>query len=126
MKGMKTMKLYPPYIDRELPAFTGHVITVPFSLNKTVNRTDFNKVAIIIKSVQSNSLKISNRTTSLITYDEKTKKWLAKFDLLDTDFKPLIGQYYKVQIAFVSSYTVEEIVEEETEEGIIQKGTVIT
>ena len=115
------MKLYPPYIDRELPAFTGSVITVPFSLNKTVNRTDFDKVAIIIKSVQSNSLKVSNKTTSLITYDEKTKKWLAKFDLLDESFKPLIGQYYKVQIAFVDTYIVEEIVKEETEEGTIEK-----
>ena len=60
------MKLYPPYIDRQLPAFTGTALTVPFSLNKTVNRSDFDKVAIIIKSVQSNSLKISNKTTSII------------------------------------------------------------
>lgn len=98
------MKLYPPHIERQLPAFTGTMLNVPFTLNAAIGRNDFNKVAIIIKSVQSNTLKVNNKTTSIINFDEKTKQWIATFDLADCEFEPVIGQYYKVQIAFVYSY----------------------
>jgi hypothetical protein len=44
-------KLYPPSINGTLPAFNGTVLTVPFSMNRTVSWSGFSSLRIKIKTV---------------------------------------------------------------------------
>lgn len=97
-------KLYPPYIENTLPAMlnNGSSFIVPFQLNKAVSRNEFSQVAIIIKTVQSNNIKVNGKfSTKTITYDDITNTYTAIFDFKTLNFYPIQGQYYKVQIAFV-------------------------
>ena len=48
-------KLYPPYIEGTIPAFSGTVITVPFSMNKAVSKNQVAGFSLKIKTVQSNT-----------------------------------------------------------------------
>ena len=57
-------KLYPPMLNGVLPAFskdedndiTEVKITVPFTMNKTVNRDDIDGFALMIKTVSTGQL----------------------------------------------------------------------
>ena len=98
-------RLYPPQIEGKLPAFTGKNIKVPFQLNMAVGRNEFSEIAIIIKTVQNNTIKVNGVKTSTIEYDADTRSYYAFFNL--EDFVPLVGQYYKIQIAFVDTDTQE-------------------
>lgn len=97
-------RLYPPYIEGKLPAFiyNGQKVTikVPFQLNAAVGRNEFDSMAIIIKTVQTNVIKVNGATTKSIGYDYNSKQLVANFNL--DNFIPQIGQYYKIQVAFVS------------------------
>lgn len=93
-------KLYPPYIESKIPAFTGTYLKVPFQLNRAVGRNEFSEMAIIVKTVQTNTIKINGGITTVIEYDIPSKTWYANFDLSTLGFTPNIGQYYKIQIAF--------------------------
>lgn len=101
------MKLYPPQIESKIPAFVydpndlgRSTLKVPFQLNKSVSRNQIGGMSLIIKSVQNNKIQSKSEylISSNILYDEKTKSYYSNFVL---DFIPKIGQYYKVQIAFV-------------------------
>lgn len=99
------MKLYPPSIEGKLPAFTGTSLRIPFSLNRVVSMTQVSRMRVIIKAVKSNKVILDKFTGSdsfegISSYDEVTGNYYAIFDLKDrADLK--IGQYYKIQIAFV-------------------------
>lgn len=97
-------KLNPPQLASKLPAFAysknGSVLTIPFNLNRAVSKTQFNSVAVIIKSVQTNVEKYTGTTTS-ITYNHKNHNYEATVHLPVSDLFPQAGQYYKVQIACV-------------------------
>jgi hypothetical protein len=49
------MKLYPPYIEEKLPAFTKEnnqaVIAIPYILNPTVGRSDFNTIQLRLRTI---------------------------------------------------------------------------
>lgn len=100
-------KLYPPYVESKIPAMAydlstneSLILRVPFQLNKAVGRAEFNKVSIIIKTVSTGTIKDDGITTSDIIYDTNTRAYYALFVLDKTKYD--IGQYYKVQIAFIS------------------------
>ena len=95
-------KLYPPYIENVLPAFDYKVamITVPFQLNRAVNRNDFKRLAIIIRTVSTGAIKVDETLSSeTIIYNVENNCYEAKFDLRNK-FQPQIGQFYKIQVAF--------------------------
>lgn len=140
-------KLNPPQIEVKLPAFCGSDINIPFTLTRAVSPVDFNKIAVIVKSVQTNIEKL-NWITPNFYYDSAArtykvnininkyneqffnlcsiqpstgttlyiKKEDGTFEVTDTYidgqtyictdvnkiFTPLVGQYYKVQIALVN------------------------
>lgn len=97
-------KLYPPYIEGKLPAFIYNgdspILQIPFQLNAAVGRNEFDSMAIIIKTVQTNITKVNGATTSSIGYDYNKRQLVANFQL--DNFIPKVGQFYKVQIAFVN------------------------
>lgn len=97
-------KLSPPIINSKLPAFTGTKITVPFSLSRAVSPIDFDTVVLIIRSVQTNTDKLNGAIEDIYyQYNHVSKNYEAHFDVSATEFKPVIGQYYKVQIALRSA-----------------------
>ena len=98
-------KLYPPYIEGTLPAFTldssgNGTITIPFELNRAVSMVDVKSAQIKVKTVQNDVLITSfgaqinpeNRTISVSVKDGSIDKWTIKN-----------GDYYKLQIAFVDT-----------------------
>lgn len=99
---MLNNKLNPPQISATLPAFIyeDNELTVPFNLNRAVGENEFNKIAILVRSVQTGVEKYQSNT-DLITYDSEDNIWKAKFVIEDSFAQ--VGQYYKIQIAFVSS-----------------------
>lgn len=116
---MATEKLYPPYIEGTIPAFCGtlregretYILEVPFSMNKAVSKSQVAGFALKIKTVQSNTF-----ITTLLNTDNTT--WnlddgIVRFELPTVDdagqvrediWKYFnIGQYYKLQLAYMTS-----------------------
>lgn len=93
-------KLFPPQIERSLPAFTGRKMKIPFFLGSFISEYDFSKVSLIMKNAQENITKEEELYSSSFKYDLQKKQYEALFEL---GFEPIIGQSYKVQIALVDN-----------------------
>ena len=102
-------KLYPPSIEGKLPAFAAvnNKITfnIPIVPNKAVTTENGTPIQMLIKTVQSGVVKetIKNGT---MQQNSHSGKWTANFILNDISNLTL-GQYYKIQIAYVDSQTSE-------------------
>lgn len=87
-------KLYPPIIEKTLPAFYGNSITVPYTLNRAVSlQGDVSGFKIIIKSTITNEV--------IITKDVETISFEKITFPLDDISELFAGGFYKVQIAFI-------------------------
>lgn len=97
-------KLFPPIVEGTIPAFysEGGVvkITIPFSLNRTVSRAQIKGIALKIKTVQSSSYLYTLEQNSDSYFDVESGPWV-QFEFEDTDNKLKVGQFYKLQIAFI-------------------------
>lgn len=104
-------KLYPPYIEGTLPAFclenegTG-IMPVPFAYNKAVSVSEVSSVIGKFKTVQNDVLLGS--VPGVITTDSDGNLFanfsVNNFKIGNIDELTLeIGQYYKVQLAFVDN-----------------------
>ena len=104
------MKLYPPIIEGTLPAFCDSIIKVPFTMNKSVSKNSVKGFALKIKTIknQSNILLGQEQDaiiTSTETWDETSN--IVSFNIGDSIKSKLnIGQFYKVQIAYVAEENV--------------------
>jgi len=93
-------KLYPPYINGTIPAFyhsEGTIeIVVPFTMNRGVAPADVAGFALKIKTINGDVkgvVQIGNKDMTITTGASVT------FPISNIEF--LIGQYYKVQLAYV-------------------------
>lgn len=109
-------KLYPPHLDGTVPSFYSIYpvdstdretkITIPFALNKTVGSADISGFAIKIKTIQSNTLlwtdvvmlHDSSNNDKLFDYEIGPNSYVT-FNISELNLT--VGQFYKVQIAFV-------------------------
>ena len=104
-------KLYPPYLDGTVPSFysvvdvSGNVtthISIPFSLNKTVGYADVAGFALKIKTIQTNTL-LGTYTLIYGLNDDAVRDCIVnqkvEFDISDLNLT--VGQFYKVQLAFI-------------------------
>lgn len=98
-------KLYPPYIEGTIPAFTGGEIVVPFSMNRAVSKYEIAGFSLKIKTVQNNTFIATVNTKN---YDLDTMEAYFDIDAFNQTIaedkdkvKFNIGQFYKVQIAFI-------------------------
>lgn len=106
-------KLYPPQIEGTLPAFYGeqkddkinYSIRIPYGMNKTVSINLVTEMAIRIKTVQSNQLVYSGKTELDLNNNDS-----VVFNIVEEQngfqgsySKFSVGQYYKVQIAYVQN-----------------------
>ena len=96
------VKLYPPSIAGTIPAFSGTSIEVPFSMNRAVSAFEFTGFALKLK-------KVSGTLIGTILVDN-TIQWIEKkavtFDLSEYKDELKIGEFYKVQLAYVQNKTV--------------------
>ena len=94
-------KLYPPILEGTLPAFYGTELSVPFIMNKAVGLNEVDGFAIKIKTAQSNSYIGYSEYYGVINTNQ------IVFSLGTDLVKSLTpGQYYKVQMAYISGDTV--------------------
>jgi hypothetical protein len=79
-------------------------------LNRAHAREEFNGMAIILKTVTTGAVKYQHTANNGdIHYDKNTKSYYVEYDLTSVSqlspedknfFAPVVGQYYKLQIAF--------------------------
>lgn len=89
-------RLYPPIINGTIPAFYGATLVVPFSLNRAVSSADIRGIRIKIKT--TTGILKENIDASLF---DASSEYYARFDITPEYYT--LGQFYKVQIAFVDS-----------------------
>lgn len=87
-------RLYPPIINGTIPAFCGTTLVVPFSINKAVSKSEIHGMMLKIKTV-SGEVK---ETIEADAYDILSE-YVATFSIDKSKYS--IGQYYKIQIAFI-------------------------
>lgn len=94
-------KLYPPIIAGTIPAFCESILKVPFQMNRAVSKNEVIGFYLKIKTVQNSRL-IGTASTDLNNID--FNNFIVNFDLSSMINKQdlNIGQYYKIQIAYVN------------------------
>ena len=98
---------YPPIIDGSLGSFykdpktSTASITVPFTMNRAVSKSEVKNFKIKIKNINSDTLVLGKDiSTSLDEWDQK--KSTIKFDFTEKQTEKFkVPNYYKVQIAYV-------------------------
>jgi len=104
-------KLYPPYIEGTIPAFYTEniegtdqtILTVPFSMNRSVGKVNVGGFALKMKTVNSNVFVYSNlKATAASDYDVEDK-YIVEFNLGSAN-KLRVGSFYKVQLAYIDVY----------------------
>lgn len=90
-------KLYPPYIEGALPAFSDDknlhpILKIQYSLNRGVTDNNIKGYSLLIKKITTNQ--IIGTSTSFTKIND-----VICFDLFDINL--IKGQYYKVQLAFI-------------------------
>lgn len=107
---MPSIKLYPPIIPETLSAFykgnfnNGTVtrIAVPFSMNKAVNTSEIWGFALKIKTIQSNKVLFNDQAEIKIQHFSGDTEYFSLLDKFFTDNNIKIGQFLKIQLAYIS------------------------
>lgn len=96
------VKLNPPITNTQSPAQCDKTkITIPFRMNKSVSRADFDQMSLMVKTTSSSIVLFSCTTTNLPVL--KNGYYEISFPINTSYQNKLIeGQYYKAQIAYVS------------------------
>lgn len=98
--SINTNKLYPPYIEGSLPAFTEKKLILPYILNRGVSKELIAGYKLLVKKVTTN-LTITTITSDPNYLEEYKNSNCVEFDLSSIeDLKE--GGYYKFQLAFES------------------------
>lgn len=102
------VKLYPPLIEGTIPAFCAQetdsdvTLSVPFSLNRAVAKSEINGFALKIKTVQNSVL------LGYPIFQTDPGKWdldnnlSVTFDMSSVAKYLKVGQFYKIQLAYLS------------------------
>lgn len=106
-------KLLPPNIEGTIPAFYANSdgtvkITVPFSMNRAVSNKSITGFSLKIKTVQSSSYLHTWEATSWDAESAMEAIFDVPSDLLR---KLRVGQFYKIQLAYISGLTYVETME---------------
>lgn len=91
---MANTKLNPPIIENSLDAQYGSELKIPYEQNRSVSVGEFSYIKALIKSVQSSKEIDSINSTSL-------SQGVARFEIDDSKYQ--VGQYYKIQLAYVTA-----------------------
>lgn len=99
-------KLYPPIIEETLPAFyseNGIVkFTIPFSMNRAVSQSEIGGFELKIRAIQSGNQLYTVETYKPTDYAFEKNNTFVSFYIEDKDNKLKIGQFYKLQLAYIN------------------------
>lgn len=105
-------KLYPPQIEGTIPGFYTEgkytILTIPFVMNQAVSKSEVKKIAVKVKSILNNEV-LFTETTTTIDYDNN----IVSIDLNNYIEQLTVGQFYKVQIAYITIVKDDNDVEKE-------------
>lgn len=112
-------KLSPPLLEGIIPAFYsdggGIVITIPFSMNRMVGPDSVYGFAVKIKTVHNSKELFTQNITPIDNNDNTINSFLSNKELvirigeeLKDKFK--VGQFYKIQVAYISKDNSGEII----------------
>ena len=73
-------KLYPPTIEGKLPAQAGDTLSIPFIINRAINKDEIKGMSCIIKTLQNNN-KIISIEDGNIRFDGLKNLYYANFKL---------------------------------------------
>ena len=86
---------YPPQIEGVIPAFYGTLLNIPYTDNLAVGKNEYNGFNLRLKNAYDGSIIYTGYNQPVLQDN------IAQFDISDAQgLTP--GQYYKVQIAYVS------------------------
>ena len=109
-------RLYPPVIEEVLPAFclnydlggnkTGASINIDFNLNRAVANTEISGIAIRLRTISTNKYIITENFTEGKAISWNLNNGTCVFQITSLKSPEIldllkVGQYYKVQIAFL-------------------------
>lgn len=98
-------KLYPPIIEETLPAFyseNGVVkFTIPFSMNRAVSYSQVGGFELRIKTIQNGTYLYTAETYKPTSYSFNKDNSYVNFYIEDRESKLKIGQFYKLQLAYI-------------------------
>lgn len=96
-------KLYPPHLEGVLPAFSGTGSTlnikIPFGLNRAVSKSEIKGFALKVKNITANMYITQTFQTAPDKFSLNKNPYVI-FPVEKKFFQ--LGQYYKVQIAFIN------------------------
>lgn len=99
-------RLYPPVIESTLPACyeeNGMVkITIPFSMNRSVSISQVGGFELKIKTVQTGTYLHTVQTVNPVDYEINETESYVNF-YFKNDNKMKVGQFYKVQLAYIEN-----------------------
>lgn len=105
-------KLYPPIIEETLPAFyseNGVVkFTIPFSMNRAVPYSQIGGFELKIKTVQNSTHVYTTETYKPTNYSFNKDNSYVNFYIEDRAGKFKVGQFYKIQLAYIYIDEVEK------------------
>jgi hypothetical protein len=92
-------KLFSPLVEELIPAFyteNGIVkITIPFSMNKAVNKKEISGFVMRVKAVSSTNYLFTMKTKDTNTFNIENSSWVT-YTLGDEESSLLrVGQFYK-------------------------------
>ena len=95
-------KLSPPVLTNTIPAFysdgQGIVITIPYSMNRTLSLNQIKNFAVKIKTLQSSN--VLYQVSDIINFNDKSVTVTIEGEENVKKFR--VGQFYKVQIAAIN------------------------
>lgn len=94
-------KLYPPRIEGTLPAFYGTTLVVPFIMNRVVSASEVTNMVIKIKKVNTNEVILTKYANNFSIQGNCSATFIFTEEEKNKCFS--VGQFYRVQIAFVGS-----------------------
>ena len=68
-------------------------------MNRAVNINQVASMRAMVKTVQTGQLKATMRGS--LSFEATTGRYYALFSCADNQFTPNLGQYYKIQVAYV-------------------------
>lgn len=101
------VKLYPPVVENTLPACYRNergmvVITIPFTMNRSVSAAEVGGFELKIKTIQTGSYLYTFKTVNPNDFSVSDNECSVTFEVYDKDSLLKIGQFYKIQLAYIS------------------------
>lgn len=96
---MANERLNPPILDGTITAQSSNILKIPFQMNRAVGLADIDGIKISVKTISGSSIDPSNPICEKGSLYYASNSWYGTWNIDPEKFN--VGQYYKVQIAYI-------------------------